>query len=81
MEKSLLIKFLGENPVFKIVDFLIENKIVLEIKVAQDFYQKDINQLLSYLKFKNFELGILAIFTKEGIKYKRILNDIREDSE
>ena len=26
MEKSLLINFLGENPVFKIVDFLIENK-------------------------------------------------------
>ncbi len=26
MEKSLLIKFLGENPISKIVDFLIENK-------------------------------------------------------
>ena len=26
MEKSLLIKFLGQNPLFKIVDFLIENK-------------------------------------------------------
>ncbi len=26
MEKSLLIKFLGENPIFKIIDFLIENK-------------------------------------------------------
>ncbi len=26
MEKSLLIQFLGENPTFKIVDFLIENK-------------------------------------------------------
>ncbi len=26
MEKSLLIKFLGENPVFRIMDFLIENK-------------------------------------------------------
>ncbi len=26
MEKSLLIKFLGENPVFRIIDFLIENK-------------------------------------------------------
>ena len=25
-EKSLLVKFLGENPVFKIVDFLIDNK-------------------------------------------------------
>lgn len=26
MEKSLLIKFLGENPRFEIIDFLIENK-------------------------------------------------------
>ena len=26
MEKSLLIQFLGENPIFKIIDFLIENK-------------------------------------------------------
>ncbi len=26
MEKSLLIKFIGDNPVFRIVDFLIENK-------------------------------------------------------
>ena len=25
-EKSLLIKFLGENPIFRIVDFLIDNK-------------------------------------------------------
>ncbi|MEK6889476.1 MAG: hypothetical protein AABW80_05210 [Nanoarchaeota archaeon] len=26
MEKSLLIKFIGDNPVFRIVDFLIDNK-------------------------------------------------------
>src|SRR3989338_11113176 len=35
MEKSLLIKFLGENPVFKIIDFLIENK-------GTDMSKKDI---------------------------------------
>ena len=26
MDKSLLIKFLGDNPIFRIIDFLIENK-------------------------------------------------------
>ena len=26
MDKSLLIKFMGENSIFKIIDFLIENK-------------------------------------------------------
>ncbi len=35
MEKSLLIKFLGENPLFRIVDFLIENK-------GLDFSKKEI---------------------------------------
>ena len=35
MEKSLLVKFLGENPIFKIIDFLIENK-------GLDFSKKEI---------------------------------------
>lgn len=35
MEKSLLIKFLGQNPVFSIIDFLIENK-------GMDVTKKDI---------------------------------------
>lgn len=35
MEKSLLVKFLGDNPIFKIIDFLIENK-------GMDVSKKDI---------------------------------------
>ena len=35
MEKSLLIQLVGDMPVFKIVDFLIENK-------GLDFTKKDI---------------------------------------
>ena len=35
-------------------------------------------ELHSYLKAKNFKLGILAYFSKNGVKYKRILN-IKED--
>lgn len=55
-------------------DFLIDNKIVLELKVANDFYRRDINQLLSYLKFRNYRLGILVLFTKDGLRYRRIVN-------
>lgn len=55
-------------------DFVIDNKVVVELKVANDFYQKDINQLLAYLKHRGYKLGILAVFTKEGLKFKRIAN-------
>ena len=55
-------------------DFLIENKIILEIKKTDRFSRAEIDQILGYLKASNLKLGLLAHFTKDGIKYKRILN-------
>lgn len=56
------------------MDFLIDGLIVLEIKKDEKFSQKHIQQVYDYLKVKNLKLGILANFTKDGVKYKRILN-------
>ena len=56
------------------LDFLIENKIILEIKKNKPFSYKDIQQVLSYLKAHNLQLGIHANFTNDGVKFKRIVN-------
>jgi GxxExxY protein len=56
------------------IDFIIADKIVIELKFVNDFYTRDIKQLISYLKATNLRLGILIIFTKEGIKYRRFAN-------
>lgn len=56
------------------IDFLIEGKIVLETKIGDRFNRRNIDQVLSYLKSSNLKLGILANFTSDGIKFKRILN-------
>ena len=55
-------------------DFLIANKIILEIKKTDRFSKQEINQVHGYLKASSLKLGILAHFTKDDIKYKRILN-------
>jgi len=55
-------------------DFLVENKIVLEIKVRNYFSTKDIKQLYSYLRAKKLKLGIIAHFTRTGVKFKRVIN-------
>ncbi|MFA5797893.1 MAG: GxxExxY protein [Candidatus Woesearchaeota archaeon] len=55
-------------------DFLIDNKIVLEFKVRNYFSKKDIEQVYSYLKSRDLKLGIIAHFTKDGVKFKRIVN-------
>lgn len=56
------------------LDFLIEGKIVLEIKKDTIFRKPFINQVYSYLKAKNLKLGIIANFTREGVRFKRIVN-------
>jgi GxxExxY protein len=55
-------------------DFLIEDKIILELKVRNYFSKEDINQLYSYLRAKNLRLGIIAHFTRTGVKIKRVVN-------
>ncbi len=75
-EQQLPVKINFKNATVGIYyfDFLIENKVVLEIKVRNFFSKKDIDQLYSYLKIRNLKLGLIAHFTKTGIKFKRIVN-------
>lgn len=56
------------------MDFVIDDKIVVELKLANDFYSKDMKQVLSYLKANYLRLGLLIIFNKEGVNVKRKIN-------
>ena len=56
------------------LDFLIEDKIILEIKKREYFSKQDINQLFEYLQTTGLKLGIIAHFTRIGVKFKRIVN-------
>ncbi len=57
-------------------DFLVEEKVVLELKVRNYFSSKDIKQVFSYLKSQNLRLGIIAHFMRSGVKFKRIVNTV-----
>ena len=55
------------------LDFIVEHKIVLELKVGPKFLPRDIMQVLSYLKQSHLQLGILVSFNSRDIFFKRIL--------
>jgi len=55
------------------LDFLIENKVILELK-THPFNQRDIRQVLAYLKANNLKLGLLVNFRSKSLTFKRILN-------
>ncbi|MBI4159960.1 GxxExxY protein [Candidatus Wolfebacteria bacterium] len=55
-------------------DFIVDGKILLELKVVHRLGYTHSKQVLEYLKKANVRLGILLYFTRDGVKYRRILN-------
>jgi len=56
------------------LDFIIDDKIVLELKKGKYYSRRNIEQVKSYLKVTKLKLAILANFTPDGVKFFRVFN-------
>ena len=63
-------KIIGRN----FLDFLVDNKIVVEIKKGEHFSKTHVDQVIEYLKLGNLKLAILINFGIQGVAFKRIIN-------
>lgn len=70
----LKVKINGNEIGEYILDFLYDDKIVIELKQGDIFSKSNINQIYAYLKATNLKLGLLVNFTRSGVKFKRIVN-------
>lgn len=56
------------------LDFVIDNKIALEVKTVPFLKDDFIRQLLAYLVSANLKLGIVANFRTQKLTYRRVVN-------
>nr|WP_308419206.1 GxxExxY protein [Bizionia arctica] len=54
-------------------DFIIDDKIVLELKAIECLNSSHVKQTLNYLAVSKLKLGLLINFGEESLKYKRIV--------
>lgn len=64
----------GANKIRCICDFIIEDKIILELKAKDHISKEDYYQTKRYLTTLNLELAILVNFRQPRLIPKRILN-------
>ncbi|MFA5651765.1 MAG: GxxExxY protein [Candidatus Paceibacterota bacterium] len=57
-----------------IIDFIIDNKIVIEIKAIRFLTKDSYRQIQNYLQQTGFKLGFLVNFRSEFLKIVRIIN-------
>ncbi len=60
------------------LDFLIEEKVIIELKRSDFYSKKYIDQVSNYIKVSNLKLAILINFTTNGVRIKRIVNETNQ---
>ena len=73
-EISFPLRYNGKVIGRKRLDFLVERKIVLELKRGDAFSRSHIDQVVEYLRTQNLKLAILINFGSRGVMFKRIIN-------
>ena len=56
------------------IDFLIDNKMILELKTKPMILKEDYLQMQRYLKAADLKLGLIVNFRSQSVTIKRVIN-------
>jgi GxxExxY protein len=59
------------------VDFLVEEKVVVELKAIAELTDQNLAQALNYLECYKLEIGLLINFGSKSLEFKRLINQER----
>jgi len=54
-------------------DFVVENKVLIEMKALKELEDVHLNQVLNYLKTYKLEIGLLINFGSKSLEFKRLI--------
>jgi len=73
-EKKMRIEYKGEFlDHYYIADFIVYDKIVLEIKSQQSAIEDHYKQVINYLAVSKLKLGLIVNFGENSLKFKRVV--------
>tara|TARA_R110002124_G_scaffold287343_2_gene473434 strand:+ start:6222 stop:6656 length:435 start_codon:yes stop_codon:yes gene_type:complete len=73
-EVEMPIYYDGLEIGYRRADFIIDKKIVVELKAVGEINNAHFNQVLNYLKAYKKEIGLLINFGEESLKFRRFIN-------
>ena len=73
-ELSMPLYYRGKSIGKRRVDFLVKEKVLVELKAVSEINNTHFNQILNYLSAYNLEIGLLINFGENSLKFKRFIN-------
>jgi len=79
-QKEIEVVYKGKTAKQFICDYLVEGKVIVELKALRDITAVEEAQLLNYLKATGIELGLLINFGQSSLRYKRLVLQRRKET-
>ncbi len=73
-EIAMPLYYQGEEIGKRRLDFLVEERVLIELKAVSEINETHYNQVLNYLTAYNLEIGLLLNFGENSLKFKRFIN-------
>ncbi len=73
-EFEMALFYKGHDVGTRRVDFLVADKIMVELKAVIELDDTHLAQALNYLEIYNLEVGLLINFGSKSLQFKRLLN-------
>ena len=73
IEQEIFYKELEEPIGTRRADFVVEEKILVELKAVKELDDDHLAQILNYLKAYKLEVGLLINFGGKSLKFKRVV--------
>ena len=74
-EEEMPIYYKGYRVGIRRADFLVENKIILELKAIMHLENAQLAQAMNYLVANNKKVGLLINFGAKSLEFKRVHNN------
>jgi len=72
-QKGINVLYKGRQAKQFICDFLVDNKVLVEIKAISELTTTEEAQILNYLKATGIKVGLLINFGEKSLNYKRFI--------
>ena len=73
-ELEMQIYYRGKEIGTRRVDFLVEDKVMVELKALTMLEDVHLAQAINYLEAYNLEIGLLINFGAKSLEYRRVIN-------
>jgi len=74
-EHEMPVYYKDERVGTRRVDFLVEDKVSVELKALTQLEDVHLAQAINYLEAYNLEIGLLVNFGTKSLEYKRVINN------